>query len=110
VPSPESPVLLFLLQREGPPQERHTAAWQDAFAQDAVAADVRHVWVGEGPVPAGMDLGSLGEVVPVLGVSEETVALVAEAAAVAPTSYDVWSTRCSKRRAAWSTRACSRWS
>jgi hypothetical protein len=82
VPSPESPVLLLLLQREGPPQERHTAAWQDAFAQDAVAADVRHVWVGEGPVPAGMDLGSLGEVVPVLGVSEETVALVAEAAAV----------------------------
>jgi hypothetical protein len=82
VPSPESPVLLLLLQREGPPQEGHVAAWHDALAQDAVVADVRHVWLGEGPVPAGMDLGSLGAVVPVLGVSDDTVVLVAEGAAV----------------------------
>ena len=82
MPNTEPPVLLLLLQREGPPQERHAAAWHDAVAQDAVPADVRHVWVGEGPVPAGMDLGSLGAAVPVLGVSPDTVAIVADAAAV----------------------------
>lgn len=75
-------VLLLLLQRGGPPQERHTAAWRAAAAQDSVVADLRHVWAGAGPGPAGMDLGSLAAAVPVLGPSDDTVALVAEADAV----------------------------
>lgn len=76
------PALLLLLHRDGPPQQRQTTAWLDALAQDSVVADVRHVWVGEGAVPAGMDLGSLAAAVDVLGVSEDTVALVAPAGAV----------------------------
>ncbi len=82
MPEVVPPVLLLLLHREGPPQERQTTAWHEALAQDSVVADVRHVWVGEGPVPPGMDLGSLAAAIPVLGVSEDTVALVAEAVAV----------------------------
>ncbi|WP_439937498.1 glycosyltransferase [Nocardia sp. N13] len=81
MPHVEPPVLLLLLQREGAPQQRHTAAWQEALAQDSVAADITHVWAGEGPVPAGMDLGSLGACTSVLGVSDDTVAVVAEATA-----------------------------
>lgn len=76
------PVLLLLLHREGPLQHRHTAAWNDALAQDSVAADVRHVWLGEGSAPAGIDLGSLAAAVPVLGVPDDTVTLVVDAFAV----------------------------
>ena len=84
MPSPESPVLLLLLQREGPPQERHAAAWHDAVAQDAVPAEVRHVWVGEGPVPAGMDLGSLGAAVGSVPVDSGAVVGVVPVVGAAP--------------------------
>ena len=81
------PPVLLLLQREGPPQQRQTEAWHDALAQDSspdlvAAADLQHVWAGDGPVPAGIDLGSPGAAMPVLGLSHDTVVIVAEAAAV----------------------------
>lgn len=81
---PESvpPVVLFLLQREGPPHERETTAWREALTQDSVRADLRFVWAGEGQAPGGMDLGSLAAAVPVLGLAEDTVVIVAEAVAV----------------------------
>ncbi|GAA1913521.1 glycosyltransferase family 2 protein [Nocardioides hwasunensis] len=82
MPSPVPPVVLFLLHRDGLSRERQTAAWREALAQDAVVADVQHVWAGEGPVPAGMDLGSLTAATAVLDLSDDTVALVAEAVAV----------------------------
>lgn len=78
----EPQVVLLLLQREGPPQERHVTAWHDTLAGDSVLADVRHVWVGEGLAPAGIDLGSLAAAVPVLDLRDDTVTLVAEAVAV----------------------------
>ncbi|MFC7360055.1 glycosyltransferase family 2 protein [Nocardioides astragali] len=82
MPNLVPPVLLLLLHREGPPQQRHTEAWHDALSRDSVLADVRHVWLGDGPVPAGIDLGSLGAAVPVLDVPDDTVTLVVEAVAV----------------------------
>ncbi len=82
MPNPVPPVLLLLLQREGPPRERPTAAWREALAQDSGVADVRHVWLGEGTAPAGMDLGSLAAAVPVLGLADDAVVVVAEGGAV----------------------------
>lgn len=80
---PESaPVLLLLLQREGPPHERETTAWREALTQDSLVADVRYVWAGEGQAPGGMDLGSLAAAVPVLGLAEDAVVVVAQARAV----------------------------
>lgn len=81
MPHPAPPVLLLLLEREGAPQPRRTAAWQEALAQDDLAADVVHVWAGEGPVPAGIDLGSPGAAATVLDLADDTVAVVAEATA-----------------------------
>lgn len=75
-------MLLLLLQRGGPPQQLQTMAWSEALAQDSVGAQVLHVWAGDGPVPAGIDLGSLGAAAPLLGIPEDTVAVVAEADAV----------------------------
>jgi len=63
-------------------QQRQVQAWRDAVALDSMDAEMHHVWVGDGPVPAGMDLGSLAAAVPVLGLSDDTVAVVAEADAV----------------------------
>ena len=81
MPHEESPLLLLLLHREAP-QQRQVQAWRDAVALDSMDAEMHHVWVGDGPVPAGMDLGSLAAAVPVLGLSDDTVAVVAEADAV----------------------------
>ena len=82
MPNPGPSVLLLLLEREGPPSERSTAAWREAIDQDSVAADVRHVWAGDGPVPAGIDLGSLGAASTVWDLAADTTVVVAEATAV----------------------------
>lgn len=76
------PVLLLLLHRGGPPQTEQAQAWHDALAQAAVTGEVRHAWVGDGPAPAGIDLGSVSAAATVLDVAADTAVLVVDATAV----------------------------
>ena len=82
MPDTVPPVMLLLVHRAGPPDPRLVAAWQEAAERHDGGAELRHVWAGEGAVPAGMDLGSAAAAVPVLGLPDDAVAIVAEAVAV----------------------------
>lgn len=82
MPSVRPDVTVLLVQRLGPPDARELAAWEEAVGAYGGTSSIAHVWAGTGAVPPGMDLGTPAAAVPVLGLADDAVVLVAEASAV----------------------------
>ena len=76
------PVLVLLIERSGAPTLRQVTAWREALAAYPGGGEIAYVWAGGHAVPAGMDVASPGAAASVLGLPGDSVAVVAESAAV----------------------------